>query len=51
MRLDTKRREKAIRGFDAFARELGVMMVEAVRHIEREELSGSDYQPFSEMGL
>lgn len=71
MRLDTKRRKKAIRGFeqaygrqeiidrmyqiyllgkqgfDVLIKELGVMMVETVMHIEREEVSGPDYQPFS----
>jgi transposase-like protein len=34
-------------GFDALVRELGVMLAEAIMYIEREEVSGPDYQPFS----
>lgn len=32
-------------GFDVFIKEIGVMMVEAIMYIEREEVSGPDYQP------
>ena len=34
-------------GFDVFMKELGRMMAETIMYIEREELSGPDYQPFS----
>lgn len=34
-------------GFDAFMKELGRMMAETIMYIEREEVSGPDYQPFS----
>ena len=71
MKVNTKRRKKAIagfeqaygraelidrmyqicrvgkQGFDVFVKELGVMMAETIMYIEREELSGPDYQPFS----
>jgi len=71
MKVNTKMRKKAIRGFeqimgrrelinrmyqvyrlgkqgfDALVKELGVMLAETIMYIEREELSGPDYQPFS----
>mgnify|MGYP001565311232 FL=1 len=34
-------------GFDALMKEMGKMMAEAIMYIEREEISGSDYHPFS----
>lgn len=34
-------------GFDAFIKELGVMMAETIMYIEREEISGPDYRPIS----
>jgi transposase-like protein len=34
-------------GFVALVKELGVMLAETIMYIEREELSGPDYQPFS----
>lgn len=34
-------------GFDAFMKELGRMMAETIMYIEREEISGPDYRPFS----
>lgn len=34
-------------GFDAFMKELGRMMAETIMYIEREEIAGPDYQPFS----
>ena len=33
-------------GFDVFMKELGRMMAETIMYIEREEISGPDYQPF-----
>lgn len=71
MKVNTKMRKKAIRGFeqimgrrelidrmyqvyrlgkqgfDVLVKELGVMLAETIMYIEREELSGPDYQPFS----
>jgi len=35
------------RGFDAMMKEIGRMVVEAIMYIDREEISGPDYQPFS----
>lgn len=34
-------------GFDALMKELGKMMAETIMYIEREEISGHDYHPFS----
>ncbi len=34
-------------GFDTFTKELGRMMAETIVYVEREEISGPDYQPFS----
>lgn len=34
-------------GFDAFMKEMGRMMAETIMYIEREEISGPEYQPFS----
>ena len=34
-------------GFDALMKELGKMMAETIMYIEREEISGPDYHPFS----
>lgn len=34
-------------GFDALMMEIGRMVAEAIMHIDREEISGPDYQPFS----
>ncbi len=34
-------------GFDSFMKELGRMMAETIMYIDREEISGADYQPFS----
>ncbi len=34
-------------GFDAFMKELGRMMAETIMYIDREEISGPEYQPFS----
>jgi len=34
-------------GFDAMMKGMGRMMAEAIMYIEREEISGSDYQPLS----
>ena len=34
-------------GFDAMMKEMGRMMAETIMYIEREEISGSDYQPLS----
>jgi len=34
-------------GFDAMMKELGRMMAETIMYIEREEIAGPDYQPFS----
>lgn len=71
MRVDTKKRKKATRGFekvygreklidqmfqifckgkqglDAFLLEIGRMMAETIMYIEREEIAGPDYYPFS----
>lgn len=71
MRLDTKKRKKATKGFekvhgreklidqmfqifckgkqglDAFLLEIGRMMAETIMYIEREEIAGPDYYPFS----
>ncbi len=38
---------KGKQGFDAFMKELGRMMAETIMYIEREEIAGPDYQPFS----
>ena len=38
---------KGKHGMDAFMKELGRMMAETIMYIEREEISGPDYQPFS----
>lgn len=38
---------KGKQGFDAFIKEMGRMMAETIMYIEREEISGPDYQPFS----
>jgi len=35
------------RGFDAMMKEMGRMMAETIMYIEREEIAGPDYQPFS----
>src|SRR5271169_471328 len=35
------------KGFDAMMKELGRMMAETIMYIEREEIAGPDYQPFS----
>lgn len=34
-------------GFDAMMKEMGRMMAETIMYIEREEIAGPDYQPFS----
>ncbi len=34
-------------GFDTFTKELGRMIAETIMYIEREEISGPDYYPFS----
>ena len=34
-------------GFDAFMKEMGRMMYDPIMYIEREEVAGPDYQPFS----
>ena len=71
MRLDTKKRKKATKGFekvhgreklidqmfqifckgkqglDTFLLEIGRMMAETIMYIEREEIAGPDYYPFS----
>jgi len=71
MRLDTRRRKNATRGFkqicgkeklvdemfqifckgkqglDAFLLEIGRMVAETIMYIEREEIAGPDYYPFS----
>jgi putative transposase len=38
---------KGKQGFDAFMKDLGRMMAETIMYIEREEISGPDYYPFS----
>lgn len=38
---------KGKQGFDAMMKELGKMMAETIMYIEREEIAGPDYQPFS----
>ena len=38
---------KGKQGMDAFIKELGRMMAETIMYIDREEISGPDYQPFS----
>ena len=34
-------------GFDAMMKEMGRMMAETIMYIEREEIAGPDYQPFT----
>ena len=34
-------------GFDTFTKELGRMIAETIMYVDREEISGPDYQPFS----
>lgn len=38
---------KGKQGMDVFMKELGRMMAETIMYIDREEISGPDYQPFS----
>src|SRR3990172_6756379 len=38
---------KGKQGFDAMMKELGRMMAETIMYIEREEIAGPDYRPFS----
>jgi len=38
---------KGKQGFDAMMKDLGRMMAETIMYIEREEIAGPDYQPFS----
>ncbi len=38
---------KGKEGFDVYMKEMGRMMAETIIYIEREEIAGPDYQPFS----
>jgi transposase-like protein len=39
--------EKGKQGFDTMMKEMGRMMAETIMYIDREEIAGPDYQPFS----